>query len=116
MKGAKITGNDIYQTEMDVHKLKNGYFNDIDDLIGQVCKQNIAANHPFTPANIELPKVVRKGEKISMITGNNNLTISMEGIAITDGSLGETIKVRNLSSKKIVEAQVSGEKRVTVVF
>lgn len=116
MKGDKITGNDVYQTEMDVHKLKHGYFNDIDDLVGQVCKQNIAVNYPFTPANIELPKVVRKGEKISMVTGNDNLTISMDGIAVTDGSLGETIKVRNLSSKKIVEAQVSGEKRVTVIF
>lgn len=116
MKGDKITGNDIYQAEMDVHKLKHGYFNDIDDLIGRVCKQNIAVNHAFNPTNIELPKVVNKGEKVSIVAGNNSLTISMDGIAITDGTLGETIKVRNLSSKKIVEAQVSGEKRVTVVF
>lgn len=115
-KGDRITGSDIYQTEMDVHKLRHGYFNDIDDIVGQVCKQNIAVNHPFNPTNIELPKVVKKGEKVSIVTGNNNLTISMEGIAIIDGALGETISVRNLSSKKIIEAQVSGEKRVTVVF
>lgn len=103
-KGDSITGNDLYQTEMDVHKLKQGYFNDIDDLIGQVCKQNIAIHHPFNPNNIELPKTIHKGEKVSIITNNNNLTISMDGIAVHDGALGETIKVKNLSSKKIFQS------------
>lgn len=115
-KGDRITGNDVYQAEIDIHKLKHGYFSDIDDLIGQVCKQNIAINHPFTPNNIELPKVIRKGEKVSIVTTNNNLMISMDGIAVNDGALGETIKVKNQTSKKIIEAQVTGKKIVTVAF
>lgn len=116
MKGEHISGHDMYQAEIDVHKLKNGYFEDIDELVGQVCKQNIAINTPFNPHNIELPKVVRKGEKVSIVTNNNNLMVSMDGIAISDGSMGETIKVKNLVSKKIIEAQIAGEKQVTVVF
>jgi flagellar basal body P-ring formation protein FlgA len=116
MKGDHLTGHDMYQAEIDVHKLKYGYFEDIDELVGLVCKQNIAINSAFDPHNIELPKVVRKGEKVSIVTNNNNLTVSMDGIAINDGALGDTIKVKNLASKKIIEAQIAGEKRVTVVF
>lgn len=116
MKGEHISGHDMYQAEIDVHKLKNGYFEDIDELVGRVCKQNIAINSPFNPHNIELPKVVRKGEKVAIVTNNNNLTVSMDGIAINEGAMGETIKVKNLVSKRIIEAQVAGKKRVTVVF
>lgn len=116
MKGDEITGSDIYQTELDVHKLKHGYFNDIDELAGRVCKQNIAINSPFNPNNVELAKIIHKGEKVIISTNNNNLTISMDGIAINEGSMGETIKVKNLSSKKIVEAQIVGEKKVSVIF
>lgn len=116
MKGDQITGSDIYQTEMNIHKLKHGYFNDIDDLAGRVCKQNIAINTAFNPHNVELAKVIHKGEKVTISTSNNNLMVSMDGIAINEGSIGETIKVKNLSSKKIIEAQVVGEKRVNVIF
>lgn len=116
IKGERINGTDIYQTEMDINKLKHGYFNDIDELVGQVCKQNIPANGPFSPHNIELAKIIHKGEKVTIVTNNNNLTISMDGIAVNDGSLGDTIRVKNLTSKKIIDAQVAGKKRVTVIF
>lgn len=115
-KGDRITGNDIYSTEIDIHKLKYGYFNDIDELIGHVCKQNVIIHSPFNPHNIELAKIIHKGEKVKMVTNNNNLTISMDGIAINEGTLGDTIKVKNLSSNKIIEAQIAGKKRVTVIF
>lgn len=116
MAGEQITGNDLYQAEINIHQLKHGYFNDIDDLIGRVCSKNVAINTPFNPHNIELAKVVHKGEKVSIVTNNNNLTISMDGIALSGGTVGDTIKVKNLSSNKIVEAQIAGEKRVSVVF
>lgn len=116
MKGEPIGNADLYQAEIDIHKLKHGYFDDIDNLIGQVCKQNIAINAPYTPHNIELAKIIHKGEKVAIITTNSTLTVSMDGIAITEGSMGETIKVKNLSSKKVIEAQIAGKKKVTVVF
>lgn len=115
-KGERITGEDIYPAEMDVHKLKYGYFNDIDGLVGQVCKQNVAINSPFNPHNIELEKIIHKGEKIAIIMNNNNLTVSMDGVAVNEGSMGETIRVKNLSSKKIIEAQIIGKKQVSVIF
>lgn len=116
IKGRKVVDEDIYQVEMDVQKLKQGYFIDKSDLIGQVCKQNISADNPLNPYNIELAKLVHKGEQITIVAGNDGLSISMAGIAIEDGALGEPVKVKNLSSKKIIEAQVSGTKTVKVIL
>jgi len=116
IKGAKIKAKDIYQTELDVQRLKQGYFTSSQELIGQVAKQNIPADTSFNPYNIELAKLVHKGERVTIIASNNNLSISMSGIAVDDGAFGEPVKVKNRSSKKIIEAQVSGLKKVTVVL
>lgn len=116
LKGTHLTETDIYQTELDVQQLKQGYFVNKEELVGQVCKQNITADSPLTPYNIELAKLVHKGEQVSILAVNENLTISMEGIALDDGAMGEPIKVRNMSSKKVVEAQVSGAKKVKVIL
>ncbi len=116
VRGSRVTEDDIYQSELDVQKLKQGYFVDKDALLGQVCKQNISADSPLTPYNIELAKLVHKGEQITIVATIENLSISMAGIAVDDGALGEPVKVKNLSSKRVIEAQVSGTRKVTVVL
>lgn len=116
LKGTRVSANDIYQAELDVQKLKQGYFVDSHELIGQICKQNIATDTPLNPYNIELAKLVHKGEQVTINATNNNLTISMDGIALDDGALGEPVKVKNSSSKKVIEAQVSGVKAVKVIL
>ncbi|HHT0592690.1 TPA: flagellar basal body P-ring formation chaperone FlgA [Legionella anisa] len=116
IKGTRLSKDDIYQTEMDVQRLNHGYFTKKDLLIGQICKQNIPPNSPLNPHNIEAAKLINKGEHVSIVASDNNLTISMDGIALEEGSLGETIKVRNLSSKKIIEAQITDSKKVNVII
>jgi flagella basal body P-ring formation protein FlgA len=116
VKGTQVKEDDIYQTELDTQKLKLGYFTDRKELVGLICKHDVSADSPFNPYNIELPKLVRKGEEVTIVANNDNLTVSMPGIALNEGALGDTIKIKNLSSKRIVEAQVAGEKRVKVVL
>ncbi|WP_454780606.1 flagellar basal body P-ring formation chaperone FlgA [Legionella sp. WA2022007384] len=116
IKGNRLTEDDIYQTEMDVQRLNKGYFTEKDLLVGQICKQNISPNSPLNPHNIEAAKLINKGERVSIVVNDNNLTISMDGVAMEEGSLGDTIKVRNLSSKKIIEAQITDAKKVNVII
>ncbi len=116
LKGTRVTEADIYQTELDAQKLKQGYFTDSSAVIGQVCKQNISADAPLNPYNIELPKMVHKGQQVTITASNEGLSISMSGIAMNDGALGEIVQVKNLSSKKVIEAQVAGEKKVSVIL
>lgn len=116
IKGHKINSNDIYQTELDAQKLKQGYFTESRELMGLICKHDISPNSPLNPYNIELPKMVHKGEQVSIIATKDNLSVSMNGIAMTDGILGDPVKVKSLSSKRIIEAQVSGRKKVKVVL
>lgn len=116
IKGKQVKDEDIYETEMDSQKLKLGYFTKKSDLIGLICKHDIAADNPFTPYNIELAKLIHKGEEVTIMATDNNLTVSMAGIALNEGSLGDMVKIKNLSSKRVIEAQVTGEKNVKVIL
>jgi flagellar basal body P-ring formation protein FlgA len=116
VKGSRIRSDDIYPMEMDSQKLKQGYFTESNELVGLVCKHDIQPNSALNPFNIELAKLVHRGEQVTIVASDNNLTVSMDGIAMNDGILGDTINVKNLSSKRVLEAQVSGKKRVKVIL
>lgn len=116
LKGNRINNDDIYQLEMDTQKLKQGYFTDSSELVGLVTKHDITPDSPLNPYNIELAKMVHRGDQVAIVATDNNLTVSMDGIAMNEGALGETIRVKNLSSKRVIEAQVSGRKKVKVVL
>lgn len=103
LKGTKISNSDIYQTELDVQKLKQGYFTDSKELIGLVCKHDITPNSPLNPFNIELAKLVHKGEQVSIIAAHDNLTVSMDGIAMDEGALGDSVKVKIFPQNELLK-------------
>ncbi len=116
LKGRRINSDDIYQVEMDTQRLKQGYFTDSRELIGLICKHDISPDNPLNPYNIELAKLVRRGDQVTIVATDDNLSVSMDGIAMGEGALGEAIRVKNLSSKRVIEAQVSGNKKVKVAL
>lgn len=115
-KGTSLTNDDLYFLELDAQKLKQGYFTDATKLVGLVSKKDIQPNTPLNPQDIELAKAVFKGQQVHIIATSGNLKISMGGIAMHDGAVGDMIKVQNTRSKKIIEAQVSGKKQVTITL
>lgn len=68
----------------------------------------------ITHSLLQKPWLVRKGEQILIQAINGNIKITMAAVALADGALNETIKVRNLTSKRVVDAQVVDVRKVTV--
>lgn len=116
LKGTQIGKDDIEISAMDVSLLKQGYFIRMEDIIGLVCKQNLIQGSAFTPAILQTALLIHKGELVHIQAVNEVINVSMEGIALNDGSLGDTIKVKNLSSQRIVEAQIQAKQQVRVAI
>lgn len=60
------------------------------------------------------PDVVKNSEVRIILNSGNGLQISIDGIAKTDGSIGEYVTVENKMYNKIYSAKVIGENRVLV--
>jgi flagella basal body P-ring formation protein FlgA len=57
---------------------------------------------------------VCKGDKVTIMAVSVGLSLKVSGIAQQDGNLGDTIRVQNASSKKIVSATVSSTREVSI--
>jgi len=105
-KGEKISDRDIQKVFKDVNKLHGRYNRTKEEIIGKIAKRSISLGSVFNPRYLALPIVIKKGDKVDIIAKLQGLSIRMSGKAENDGAQGQTINVKNLSSKRIVEAVV----------
>jgi flagellar basal body P-ring formation protein FlgA len=57
---------------------------------------------------------VEKGALVTMIVQTPFMTLSTQGRALDEGAMGDTIRVMNARSRKVVEAQVTKSDTVMI--
>ena len=114
-KGSIITADQLNMTSQDISKLDTP-FPAIDLVVGMLAKRTIRAGRAIDNKNVEQPPVIAKGEQVKIFAGKGGLQISTNGIAIMDGRLGEYIRVKNISSNKLVYCKVDAPGIVSVEF
>ena len=58
--------------------------------------------------------MVCRGQKVNVSAINEYLTIFVEGVALSDAILGETVQIRNSQSKRVFGAIVTGKDQLSV--
>ncbi len=90
----------------DISQLHQGYMDDVKSVLNKQAKRNLARGTLLNNRLIAEPALVKRGERVRIQSGNAFFQISMSGIAMMNGTLGQNIKIRNINSKKIVQATV----------
>jgi len=106
-RGHIIRASDVYKSRKDLSRLPFGYITDEKSLIGKQMKRHVQAGRILTPSQIRNPIVIKRGELISLKRDSQGFSISMRGTAMSDGAIGDRIRVKNNSSKRIVEGTIS---------
>lgn len=81
---------------------------DPDLVIGQAAKRPLRAGAVVLARDVGVAQIVKPGEIVTVTYDNDGITLSLQGKAMTAGGVGETIGVQNASSKKIIQAVVTG--------
>ena len=63
--------------------------------------------HRLRPSLLVTPKVIRRGTRVSIVATAPGFEIRAVGKALMDGGMGDVITVRNLRSKRQVDAVVA---------
>ncbi|MBD3669478.1 MAG: flagellar basal body P-ring formation protein FlgA [Gammaproteobacteria bacterium] len=113
-RGAVLQQQDFTLKEMDINRLRYGYFTDFNDVSGKRLKRHLNRGAVLTPAAIAVTKLVKRGERVTIVAETDGIAIHAAGEALEDGAMGDIIRVRNLNSKKEIEARVDGPGRVRV--
>ncbi|HAS50615.1 MAG TPA: flagella basal body P-ring formation protein FlgA, partial [Gammaproteobacteria bacterium] len=57
---------------------------------------------------------VRQGETVTLIAGQSGMQVTSSGIALSDAGIGERVRVRNETSKRVIQGTVVEQGRVEV--
>ncbi|MEA3213586.1 MAG: flagellar basal body P-ring formation protein FlgA [Chthoniobacter sp.] len=78
--------------------------------------QTVVEGRPITSRDVATAPMVRKGAVVEVMAGDGNLSITMKGLAMSTGSLGDAITIRNMDTRKDFQARVVNRNSVRVSF
>jgi len=115
-RAAQLSREHLLMKEMDVTNLRQGFYTSPDEVAGSVTKRAMPMDTVLTPAAVSAPRLVKKGELVSIIASDGKISVRAVGLALNEGALGDLIQVQNKSSKKIVYGRVNGPGVVAVNY
>ncbi len=113
-RGVQLSEADVALVERDVGLLTQGYMTDMGQVLGTTLTRGVMTDQVLAPVTIEQAKAVSKSDQVVISAKKGGINVRMQGEALSDGVLGEQIRVRNLSSKRVVKARVVGPGQVEV--
>jgi len=105
-RGQTIEARHLTEETINVSRAQRGFLTSADQAIGMVTKRRLRAGQVLTPNLLDAPLPVRKGQQIRLVAQDQGVAATTLGEALADGHVGETIKVRNLASNKVVDARI----------
>ena len=112
-RGQIISSSDVTISMVDLQRFRRQGFSSVSEVIGAKTKKNLQSGDIIEERDI---CVVCRNEIVTIKATKSGMTITTKGTALTDGTHGEQIRVKNRKSNRIIEGRVTGIPEVTVVF
>lgn len=113
-RGTILQRDQVKAARRNLAKLPQGYFIDPERLVGMKLKRNVAGGLPLSPTMVAAPQVIKRGQRVTLVANTGSVAVTMSGKALANGAAGERIRVKNLSSKRIIEGLVTSSGEVIV--
>jgi flagella basal body P-ring formation protein FlgA len=113
-RGGVLTAGDLRLERRDVSTLSGGYLVDPAAALGKVLTRPVTLGYALSQNLLKSPQLVRRGERVIIRARTGGMDVQVAGTALANGAAGEVIRVRNRSSKRVVDAVVAGEGLVEV--
>lgn len=85
-----------------------------DAVIGQAAKRPLRGGAAVQSQDLAAPIAVHRDETISVAYEASGISLVLQGKALKDAAMGESVQVLNPQSKKVIEAVVAGPGRAVV--
>ena len=112
--GDMIGMNDIEMVDFFTAEIQGNTMLKAEDVIGMTPRRMTMAGKPINAVDLQSPKLVDRGQGVTIIFKAGPLNLTAMGKALQAGARGDVIHVVNNSSNRTVDAIISGEREVTV--
>ena len=114
-KGEVIQKHDL-KFDYKTNSVGNGFFESFDKLVGRKINQNLSKGQVIKIRHLEENFMVSEGQSIIIFSDLYGINVRMQGNALENGHFNELIKVKNISSGKIVQGRVINEKKILINY
>jgi flagella basal body P-ring formation protein FlgA len=115
-KNGMINRDDVRLVKRWFNRLPSNIISSLDAVVGMKLRTNVKPNAEITGNMVRSIPMVKRGKPVRIVFENGSMRITTIGLSDQDGMHGELIKVRNVSSKKVIYARVTGNSLVKVEF
>lgn len=109
-----ITAQDVAFIPFPNRLLPKGALLSTDTIQGMQPRRILPVNQPLTTQDLKKPQTIKKGALVTARLKNKNMVLTVKGIAQDNGALGETIRIQNSTSQKILSGIITGPDTVDV--
>ncbi len=112
--GTVIAAEQLERVEQAVRGASRGYMTDLGSVVGQVARRHIAAGAILRPQWFAAAHVVDRGQTVTLVARSAGIEIRSRGEALQAAGPSGLVKVRNLSSGRIIEGRAQADGTVLV--
>ena len=113
-RGAIIRSRDVTLRAIPETTVPQSAVRQKDDLVGQSARYTLRPGRPIRQTELQAPVLVKRGAIATIVVQTRYMRLTSRARALEDGARGETIRLRNTKSKKVIEGVVTGPDRVQV--
>ncbi len=113
--GETLTASQLEEVAVTNPNIAGGYARSIAEVEGMISKRTLLPGRTIPVASLRPPYAINRGANIRLTFTLGSMTISASGTPLSDASVGDVIKVRNLDSGVIVTGTVLADGTVQVM-
>ena len=112
---AELIGHDdVVLKSLQIDADLRGVIIDRNYMVGKVAVRNLIAGQPLRHSDVKAPKLISRGQSVTITSKAGGLTVTMKGRALGNARVGDRVWVQNQSSNKRVEGEVAPDGSVLV--
>lgn len=115
-RGTVLKESDLQPLKHNAAALPHGYFRATADVVGMQLRRSLRPGEIVSPNALQAPSLVERGQEIVLVAESGGIRVTLRAEALEGGAAGERIQVRNLNSRRIVEAEVIGKNTARVAL
>jgi len=111
-RGQPVSSSDLESVMRPASEVPSDAVRDPSELVGASARRDLAAGEPLVRRAVDVQPMVARGQRVTMVAQGRGIRVSAVGEALAAGRQGDTIRIKNLDSNKVVTGRVSGPQTV----
>lgn len=108
-RGHRIAEVDLEWAEASTARTVRNGATDMSAAVGMETRRALRAGQPIQTSDLKPAALVRKGQPVKLIYAAPGLRLTVDGLAQADAAKGESVRVLNTYSKRMIEAVAEAE-------